>query len=83
MVWAKLVGSLVEVLGEVLHDSQVAGYGILSVITTLEFLQRHFPKLGHRDLLVTHKISLRSADCLPLIRLGGLATWRENLLRAH
>ena len=28
--------------------------------------------LGHRDLLVTHKIPLHSADCRPLIRLGGL-----------
>jgi hypothetical protein len=42
MVRAKLVGALVEVFGEVLHDSQVAGYGILGVITTLEFLQHHF-----------------------------------------
>ena len=39
------------VLWQALHDS-------LSVITTLEFVQHLFAKLGHRDLLVTHKILL-------------------------
>ena len=32
---SKLVGRLVEVLGEVLHDSQVPFYGTLGIITTL------------------------------------------------
>jgi hypothetical protein len=32
---SELVGWLVEVLGEVLHDSQVAFYGTLGIITTL------------------------------------------------
>src|ERR1700676_4487461 len=58
----EFVGRLVEVLGEVLHDSQVPFYGTLGVITTLEFLQHLFSKLGHRDLLVTHKISPPSSD---------------------
>ncbi len=46
MVGSELVGSLMEVLGEVLHDSQVAFYGTLGVITTLEFLQHHFVEVG-------------------------------------
>jgi hypothetical protein len=45
-----------EVLGEVLHDAQVAFYGTVGIVTTLEFLQHHFSETGHRDLLVTHKI---------------------------
>ena len=33
-------------------------YGIFRIITTLEFLQHHFAKSGHRDgLLVTHNLS--------------------------
>jgi hypothetical protein len=40
---SELVGRLVEVLGEVLHDSQVPFYGTLGLITTLEFLQHHSP----------------------------------------
>jgi hypothetical protein len=63
MFGSELVGRLVEVLGEILHDSQVPFYGTLGVITTLEFLQHHFSKLGHRDLLVTHKILLPKRDC--------------------
>ena len=63
MFGPELVGRLVEVLGEILHDSQVPFYGTLSIITTLEFLQHHFSKLGHRDLLVTHKILLPKRDC--------------------
>ena len=38
-----------EVLGEVFHDFGVGLYGSLRVITTLEFLQHHFSKMGHRD----------------------------------
>src|SRR6185436_19705577 len=76
MFRSEFVGRLVEVLGEVLHDSQVAFYGTLGIITTLEFLQHHFSKMGHRDLLVTHKIPPRSADCrcsYASWRLGGFA----------
>ena len=56
MFGAELVGRLVEVFGKILHDSQGAFYGTLGIGTTLEFLQHHFSKLGHRDLLVTHKV---------------------------
>src|ERR1035437_656698 len=65
MIGSELVGWLMEVLGEVLHDSQVPFYGTLSIITTLEFLQHLLSKLGHRDLLVTHKIPLPSRDRYP------------------
>ena len=51
-----------EMSSEILHDFQVSVYGSLRVITTLEFLQHHFSKLGHRDLLVTHKISPTEPD---------------------
>ena len=47
----QLVGRLVEVLGEGLHRPDVRLYGSLRVITTLEFLQHHFSKMGHGDLL--------------------------------
>jgi hypothetical protein len=73
MVGSKFVGRLLEVLGKVLHDSQVAFYGILGVITTLEFLQHHFSKLGHRDLLVTHKYRAAQPIASPL---SVLAAWR-------
>ena len=65
MIGSELIGRLMEVLGEVLHDSQVPFYGTLGVITTLEFLQHLLSKLGHRDLLVTHKIHLPSRDRYP------------------
>ena len=38
------------------------GVDSLRVITTLEFLQHHCSELGHRDLLVTHKISLSGVE---------------------
>ncbi len=52
----KLVGGTMEIVGEGLHDLQVAFHGSLRVITTLELFQHHFAKLGHRDLLVTHTL---------------------------
>ena len=62
MVSTQLIWRTMEVPGEILHDLQVSVYGSLRVITTLEFLQHHFSKLGHRDLLVTHKISPPEPD---------------------
>jgi hypothetical protein len=32
---------------------------IIGVIATLEFLQHHFSKMGHTDLLVTHTLQAR------------------------
>src|SRR5215471_15881078 len=37
----------------------IGACGSLGVIAALEFLERHFSKLGHRDLLVTHPIRSR------------------------
>src|ERR1700681_4209621 len=37
-----------KVKGKSSHGTQVAVYGSLSVITTLEFLEHHFAKVGHR-----------------------------------
>src|SRR4051794_14668452 len=53
----KLVGALSEVSRELLNGVDVGSYGILGVIATLEFVQHHFSKMGHRDLLVTHTLS--------------------------
>ena len=46
-------------LGEPTDSVNVRLYGSLGVIAALEFLERHFSKLGHRDLLVTHTIRSR------------------------
>ena len=42
-----------EVSGKIFNCIDVTVYGILGIITTLEFLQHHFSQMGHRDLLVT------------------------------
>jgi hypothetical protein len=55
---SKLVRTLPEIRREVLDGVDVAPYGILSVITTLEFVQHHSSKMGHKDLLVTHTLTL-------------------------
>jgi hypothetical protein len=62
VVFTKLIWRTMEVTGEVFHDLRVSVYGSLRVIATLEFLQHHLSKLGHRDLLVTHKISPSEPD---------------------
>jgi len=54
---AKLVGTFPEVRREVRNGVEIRSYGILSVIATLEFVQHHFSKMGHRDLLETHTLS--------------------------
>src|SRR5712671_2092037 len=38
-----------EMAGEFLDDPDVGFYGTLSVITSLEFLQHHSAKMGHKD----------------------------------
>src|ERR1700679_529148 len=48
-----------EIVSEGFHNLQVAIHRSLRVITTLEFLQHHLAKLGHRDLLVTHTLLQR------------------------
>src|SRR5215469_5771894 len=46
-------------LREILDDPDVGFCGTMRVITSLEFLQHHFAKMGHRDLLVTHNLFQR------------------------
>jgi len=53
LVGTKLVGRTMEEAREVLDRIQVHAPGRFSVITTLEFLEHHFSKMGHKDLLVT------------------------------
>src|ERR1700758_2320331 len=43
-----LVRRAVKVKGKLGNCTQVTVYGSLSVITTLEFLEHHFAKVGHR-----------------------------------
>ena len=63
LFFAQLVRRTTEMPSKILHDLQVRVYGSLRVITTLELFQHHFPKLGHRDLLVTQR--LRHAAGIP------------------
>ena len=53
---AQLVRRTMEVPGEIFHDLQVRFYGSLREITTLELFQHDGSELGHRDLLVTHRL---------------------------
>jgi hypothetical protein len=53
LLGAELVGRTVEETREVLDGSHVRARGRFSVVTTLEFLEHHFSKMGHKDLLVT------------------------------
>src|SRR5262249_35998752 len=59
LFWAKLVGRAMKILREIMDDPNVGFCGTMRVITSLEFLQHHFAKMGHRDLLVTHNLFQR------------------------
>src|ERR1039457_7259911 len=61
---AKLIRRTAEMFCERLYNFQVAVHGSLRVITTLELFQHLFTKLGHGDLLVTHKISRSEVEML-------------------
>src|SRR3954469_30464 len=61
---SELVRRAMKVFSEGLHNFQVALHGSLRVIPTLEFLQHHCSELGHRDLLVTRKISPSGVEML-------------------
>jgi len=61
----KLIRRTAEMFCERLYNFQVAVHGSLRVITTLEFFPHQFAKLGHRDLLVTHKILPSKCGCYP------------------
>jgi len=45
---SELIRRAPKVTREILDGSDVAAYGSLSVITTLEFFEHHFAKVGHR-----------------------------------
>src|SRR5882672_1339019 len=46
-----------EVSRKLFDGAKVTIDGSLGVITTLEFFQHHFSKMGHSDLLVTQNLS--------------------------
>src|SRR6267154_5910954 len=46
-----------EMAGEFLDDPDVGFYGTLSIITSLEFLQHHSAKMGHKDTSCDHNLS--------------------------
>ena len=61
MLRAKTFGRTMEVLREVLHRKDVRSYSALRVVATLEFIQHHLPKMGHRKPPVTR--GLHNQQC--------------------
>ena len=53
VIWSQLVGTTVELSRKLVNGSEISADGAGSVISTLEFLEHHLSKMGHRDLLVT------------------------------
>jgi len=51
MVPAQLIRRLTEIGRELFDGLKVIMYSDLSEVTTLEFLQQHFSKMGHRSYL--------------------------------
>src|SRR5260370_37726142 len=58
---SELMRRAAEVTREILDRLDVAVYGSLSVITTLEFFEHHFAKVGHR--LAPYDPTLSSHHC--------------------
>src|SRR5215471_15005934 len=93
VIAVELVGRAVEVLGETPDRANVGNCGSLRVVATLEFVERHFSKLGHRDLLVTHTIwqrtwllpcptrSVRRASGLVQTAISESMRWRPSVWR--
>ncbi len=50
---AELVGRTVKMAREVLNDSEVGAPGGIGEVTTLEFVEHHLSKMGHKNLLET------------------------------
>jgi hypothetical protein len=63
VIRAQLIWRLTEVARKTLDGAEVTAYSGGREVTSLEFLQHNFAKMGHRDLLVTHTILLASAHC--------------------
>src|SRR5215470_17220339 len=63
---AQAVRRTVEVPSKILDGPDVVAYGMRREVTTLEFLQHHFSKMGHRDtscdphLYPSHQATKRS-----------------------
>ena len=58
MIRTELVRRLAEVLGEPLDEAQIVPDRACGVVTTLEFFEHHFAKMGHSGLPpVTHTLS--------------------------
>src|SRR3984957_12759832 len=53
MIRAQFIGRFAEVPGETLDGTKVTTCCSFREVTSLEFLQHYFSKMGHRDLLVT------------------------------
>jgi hypothetical protein len=60
VVRSQLVRRAVKVKGKLGNCTQVTVYGSLSVITTLEFLEHHFAKVGHRSSPYDPTLSLHT-----------------------
>ena len=56
MLRAQAVRRTVESSREIFDYADVIACGIFCVIPTLEFLQHHFAKSGHGDLLMTRQL---------------------------
>src|SRR5215468_725500 len=52
---AQAIWGTVETSRKFLDGTDVTAYGSRKVVTTLEFLQHHFAKSGHGDLLMTRQ----------------------------
>jgi hypothetical protein len=65
----ELVGRALEVTREIFDRLDVAVSGSLSVITTLEFLEHHFAKVGHRSSPYDPTLSLHLVTA-PLLTSG-------------
>jgi hypothetical protein len=60
----QLVGRTVEVSRELVYGPEINARGTGCVVSTLEFFEHQFSKMGHRDLLVTatYRDSAPAAD---------------------
>ena len=52
MIRAKLVGRLAEVLRELFYKTQIVADRPSGIVTTLEFFEHHFAKMGHSSYLL-------------------------------
>src|SRR5258705_6878526 len=77
------IGWTVEIARKVLENSQVGARGRFGVIATREFIERHFSKLGHRDLLVTQTYRHRIPNARPCPREASAVRLSSSGVRVH